>query len=254
MTTATKTKQAPPPVDANSEHRQTRAGLHSRLKDRDAIKAALDEVTARLNEAHRAVDAFERPRGYLDAIEFEYSHKARAYNDLFNSTPQALANSCKDSGLRGQFSDSRSLKRDAIQAQQTARVASQDAVQALDNLRTKLTRGDSSWSHPFGEPAHLSEGDELPWATSTVGRLIGKVSSAFNGVNGTLWAIQGDVIEFRPGSVGADDIERDFVRSWAEQSRAVRQTAKALTAADERLKAASEALEVVRLKLIWSPK
>ena len=253
MTTATKTKQAVTPADPDTEHRRTRSGLQQRIKDKDRIRAELDEATERMNEANRLVKEFERPLGYADKFQRDWEFKATSYNDLFNALPQDLQNTCRDAELRGQFSDSMALKRAAIQSQQSSRVASQDAVQALDNLRSKLTRGDSTWPHPFGSPAVLSEGDETPWETSALGRLIGKVSSAISGVNGTLWAIRGDVIEFKPGAVGATDIERDFVRSWAEQSRAVRQTAKALSAADERLKTASEALEVIRQKLIWSP-
>ena len=250
MTTATME-----PMTADKAHRQTRAALQQQLTDRDKIKAELDAALVRMNSAKRAVETFEKPAGFADQPERDWSHKARAFNNLNNAIPQELTNSCQDPELRSQFDDAMGVKRVAIREQQSARDADRDATQALDTMRSRLTRGHDG-STAFGEPAVLREGDAPPWPVSVVVRAGLRVASAVGLIPSdgepVLWVIRGDVLEFRPGTFVGTDIERDFVRGWADKSREVRRAGLALQAADARLKSASDALEVVRQKLIWS--
>ena len=253
MTTATKESKTAKTPD--QLHREMRAGLQQRLKDRDKFKAELDAAAENLKEAQRAVDEFERPRGYIDQFETAWTHKARVYNDLSNSIPQELQNSCKDSGLRAEFGDARACKCDAARHRQSALDASRNAEQELDNLRARLTRGRDGITRAFGEPEILNEGDELPWSSSAVVRAGLRVATAVGLLpsgDPILWVIRGDVITFRPGAVGAADIEADYVRNWSDRCREVRHSQRALAETDARLKVASDALEVVRQKLIWS--
>lgn len=161
MTTATKAKEPMPP---DMEHRQTRAGLQQKLRDRDKIKAELDAAAVRLKEARRAVETFERPRGFVDNPLRDWEFKATAFNDLSNKIPQALQNNCRDAGLRGEFSDAKSLKRDTVREQNAARITSEAAVQSLAELRTRLTKGDDLSPRSHGEAEFRGDADpaELP--------------------------------------------------------------------------------------------
>ena len=225
--------------EKQATHRKRRAALQARLKNRDEAKKRLDRAGEELKMAQSLVAAHTRTPGYVRAFEAAFAELAKAYNDINNEIPNELRNTCQDPALRDEFEERGESRRQMIREIQSAR----EAVKREDQNLASVV---SSISQQRGEPARLQPGEQLPWATSLVGRVLG----AMSGNDSPTWAICGEDIAFHP-SVNKSNVEH-YARVWREANKDVRLSKRTLADVERRLAEVESDFSEIKQRMIAS--
>ena len=95
-------------------HKKRRSTLQARIKNRADFVAARDRALDELRLAESLVKKYERATGYADDFHRAFAAAARALNEIDNSIPQELRNSCRDESLRAEFEEILSIRQQLI--------------------------------------------------------------------------------------------------------------------------------------------
>ena len=230
---------------SDSEHKKQRAALHARLKNSEGLKAAKNRAAEELAMAQEMVKTFQRVPEYLIAFELAFARAGLQFNDLTNSIPNNLRNSCQDERLQYEFENAMAVRRRLVQEHQHTRQAIKSAEQDLASTRSRI-------SDQRGEPAILKQGDPMPWGEGFIQKAFTAMQVSLGQASISTWAITDDLqnIAFAPSVQAAN--AKFYSDEWFRDLKSLRMAKVANEETEARLADAETALADVKQRMIWS--